>query len=139
MIPTIFFTTPKTFRRKNTYTETMTPQAYTSVPEYISQFPPVIRRRLESLRSLILSLAKGCTETISYGMPAYKLNGKPIAYFGSWKDHIGFYPTPSGTERFGNELSAYKTSKGAVQFPHALPLPLALIRKIVRFRIEAVR
>ena len=121
------------------YTESMTPSQNISVTEYISQFPPAIQKKLKTLRSLIVSLAKGCTETMSYRMPAYKLNGKPLVYFGAWKDHIGFYPTPSGTERFEKELSQDKTSKGAVQFPHSEAIPLNLIRKIVRFRIEAVR
>jgi uncharacterized protein YdhG (YjbR/CyaY superfamily) len=71
-------------------------------------------------------------------MPAYKLNGKPLVYFAGWKTHIGFYPIPSGIERFEKQLSRYKRAKGSVQFPLDQPIPYALVAKIVRFRAQEI-
>lgn len=107
-----------------------------AVTEYIKQQPAARRKVLTALRKLILETAPGAEEKISYGMPSYHLNG-PLVYFSDWKNHLGFYPTPSGIARFKDELSNYVCSKGAIQFPHDAPLPEALIQKIVRFRIEA--
>lgn len=75
-------------------------------------------------------------ESISYGMPAYKLNGKALVYFAAFKNHIGFYATPSGHSEFTMELSKYKQGKGSVQFPLDKPLPSGLITKIVKFRVK---
>ena len=72
---------------------------------------------------------------MSYGMPAYKLKGKPLVYFAGFKNHIGFYATPSGHTEFARELSKYKQGKGSVQFPIDQPMPLELISLIVQFRV----
>lgn len=90
---------------------------------------------LSQLRSAILQAAPKAVETISYGMPAFKQN-KILVYYAAGKNHIGFYPTPKPIVHFAKELTGYKTSKGAIQFPLDKPLPLALIKKIVRFRKE---
>ncbi|HEY9113903.1 MAG TPA: DUF1801 domain-containing protein [Bacteroidales bacterium] len=107
-----------------------------TVDEYISSFSGETKNLLIQLRETILaSVPEGTEEKISYGMPAYKLKGM-LVYFASWKNHIGFYPSTSGIEFFKNELADYSISKGTVQFPIDKPLPLELITKIVRFRVN---
>lgn len=92
------------------------------------------------MRDLILKNAPGAEESISYGMPAYKIKGKALVYFAGYKKHIGFYATPTGHEAFKDALSIYKQGKGSVQFPLKQNLPVALIEKIVQFRtIEILR
>jgi uncharacterized protein YdhG (YjbR/CyaY superfamily) len=88
------------------------------------------------MRRIILENAPESEESISYGMPAYKLQGKPLVYFAGYKKHIGFYATPSGHSAFKIELSKYKQGKGSVQFPLTEELPLELIVKIVRFKVN---
>ncbi len=106
-----------------------------SVDEYISGFPEDVQKYLAEMRSAIKKTVPEAEETISYSMPAYKLNGILI-YFAAFKNHIGFYPTSSAIMEFKKELSPYKSAKGSVQFPLGKPLPLDLITKIVRFRKE---
>lgn len=105
-----------------------------TVDQYISQFPPVVQDKLHQMRKLIVTHAPEAVESIAYGMPAYKINKKPLVYFGGFSKHIGFYATPTGHEHFKNDLSAYKQGKGSVQFPLDQPLPEDLIRRIVLFR-----
>lgn len=106
-----------------------------SVENYILSFPEEIQILLEQLRTIIRKSAPDAEEVISYHMPAYKLNGM-LVYFAAHTNHIGFYPTPSGIEAFADDLKAYKTSKGAIQFPLGKPLPVKLIEKIVLFRVK---
>jgi len=106
----------------------------TSVEEYIQQFPNEVADRLQHIRKSILRITPDAEEKISYGMPAYYLNGKPMVYFGGFAKHIGLYATPTGHAEFVERLSSYKQGKGSVQFPHHLPLPLSLIEEIVSFR-----
>lgn len=105
------------------------------VDHYIADFPPPTQELLEQLRSTILKAAAGAEEVIGYKMPAYRLHGV-LLYFAGYKRHIGFYPSGSGIEAFKKELSVYKGAKGSVQFPLDKPLPLALITKIVKFRVK---
>ena len=107
---------------------------YTSVDEYIAAFPEDIQALLEAVRATIRAAAPDAEERISYQMPAFALEGN-LVYFAALKHHIGFYPTSSGIAAFERELSRYKSSKGAVQFPLDEPLPLELISRIVRFRV----
>jgi uncharacterized protein YdhG (YjbR/CyaY superfamily) len=107
---------------------------FTSVPDYIATFPEDVQDRLEQVRQTIKAAAPEATEGIAYQMPAYKLNG-PLVYFAAFKNHIGFYATPSGHEAFVEELSKYKQGKGSVQFPLDEPLPLELIERMVKFRV----
>jgi len=86
------------------------------------------------MRRTIREAAPDAVEAISYQMPTFKLNGN-LVHFAAYKKHIGFYPTPSGVEAFREELSAYKVSKGAIQFPIDQPMPLDLVRRIVQFRV----
>ena len=111
-------------------------QEYQTVNEYISMFPEKVQEKLRLVRRTITDNAIGAVEGIAYGMPAYKTNAKPLAYFAAFKNHIGLYATPSGHEQFKKELSIYKQGKGSVQFPIDEPLPLNLIAEIVKFKVE---
>lgn len=106
------------------------------VEMYIDQFPDKIREKLLEMRNIIQENAPEATESFAYGMPAYKLNGRPLVYFAGFKNHIGFYATPSGHEEFKDELAGYKQGKGSVQFPIGNPLPLDLIKRIVIYRVK---
>ena len=111
-----------------------------TIDDYIAEFPPEVQRVLEEMRALIRSVAPDATETISYAIPTFDLNGTHLVHFAGFKKHVGFYPVPSGMEAFAKELSAFKTGKGSVQFPLDKPLPVDLIRRIVEFRVgETVR
>ena len=103
--------------------------------EYISGFPVEVQKVLEQLRTTIKKAAPQAEEVISYGMPAFKWNGM-LAWFAAYSKHIGFYPGASRISAFKEELSDYKWAKGSVQFPLGKPLPLRLITKIVRFRVN---
>jgi uncharacterized protein YdhG (YjbR/CyaY superfamily) len=107
--------------------------AYETIDDYIRQFPPSVQEKLEKLRRVIKDAAPDSTERISYQMPTFYLQGN-LVHFAAFKQHIGFYPAPSGIERFKEELAGYKNSKGAVQFPIDEPLPYELISRIVTFR-----
>lgn len=109
--------------------------AFETVDDYIAAQPEVNQHLLQALRETILKAAPEAEEMISYQMPAYKLHGV-LVYFAGYKNHIGFYPTGSGVSAFLSELTDYKTSKGAVQFPLTKKLPLALIRKMVKHRVQ---
>jgi uncharacterized protein YdhG (YjbR/CyaY superfamily) len=116
-----------------------TPVKKTDIPrnidEYIAGCPGPVREKLEELRTTIKKAAPGVEEKISYGMPAFNINGI-LVYFAAQTRHIGFYPTPSGVAAFKEELGNYKSSKGAIQFPVDQPLPLGLITRIVKFRVS---
>lgn len=109
---------------------------FNSVDEYIGTFPEDVQLLLEKIRSVIINKAPEAVESISYGMPAYKTNGKPLVYFAGYKNHIGFYATPTGHTEFAEELSKYKQGKGSVQFPLDQPIPFDLIERIVEFRVK---
>jgi len=106
-----------------------------NIDEYIAIFPGEVQDMLEQIRATIKNAAPQAIEVISYGMPAFKLNGI-LVWFAAYSKHIGFYPKASGIEVFKKELSAYKKAKGSVQFPLDKPLPLELISEIVKFRLE---
>lgn len=108
----------------------------TSVEEYISGFPNDVQQKLKQMRELILDAVPNAEESISYAMPAYKFNKKPLVYFAGYDHHIGFYATPTGHEKFKNVLAGYKQGKGSVQFPLDAPLPTKLITSIVNFNKE---
>jgi uncharacterized protein YdhG (YjbR/CyaY superfamily) len=107
-----------------------------NVDEYLEGFPEEIREKLRSIRRIILKNAPGAVEGMAYRMPAYRSNGKPLVYFAGYEKHIGFYATPTGHEKFKNELSRYKQGKGSVQFPVDNPIPYDLIAEIVRYRFN---
>ena len=113
----------------------MTPTQPITIQAYIATFPKEIQQILEQIRAIIKSEAPEAEEAIKYGMPTFTLKGNLI-HFAAFKHHIGLYPTPSGTEAFKEELSGYKSGKGSIQFPLDEPMPLDLITRIVRFRVE---
>lgn len=105
-----------------------------SIDEYIATFPEETQKILEELRATIKASAPDAEEKISYQIPTFALKGN-LVHFAVWKNHIGFYPTSSGTRAFRHELSIYESAKGSVKFPIDKPLPLKLISKIVKFRV----
>lgn len=110
--------------------------SYNSVKEYVSGFPEDVQSILSQIRIIILEHAPAAVESISYGMPAYKLNGRPLIYFAAYTGHIGLYATPSAHTAFAAKLSRYKQGKGSVQFPLNEPIPFDLIAQIVEFRVN---
>ena len=108
------------------------------IDQFISKYPPEVQTILQKIRALIQKSAPGAEEVIGYGIPTFKLNGKNLVHFSAFKEHIGFYPTPTGIEHFKKELSAYEGAKGSVKFPLNKPIPYALITKIVQFRVKEV-
>jgi uncharacterized protein YdhG (YjbR/CyaY superfamily) len=108
-----------------------TPQ---TIDEYISGFPPDVQAILQNVRSTIRENAPEAQETINYRIPTFTLNGN-LVHFAAFKNHIGFYPTPSGMERFKAELSDYEGAKGSARLPLDKPIPYDLIGEIVRFRV----
>lgn len=118
----------------------MSQPQFESIDEYIAQpgFTNDVRARLEHVRALIKQLAPEATETISYNIPTFDLNGKHLVHFAGFAKHLGLYPTPSGMLAFDDELSRYKHGKGSAQFPLDQPLPDELITRIVEFRIAEV-
>lgn len=107
-----------------------------NIDEYIAQAPPQARRALAELRELIKAAAPGATETISYSMPTFDLNGKHLVHFAGYERHVGLYPLPGPIEAFREELKPFKQGKGSVQFPLDQPLPIDLIRRMVEYRVR---
>ncbi|SCZ81775.1 MGMT family protein [Acidaminobacter hydrogenoformans] len=118
--------------------ETKMSEPHTLIDDYISQFEPDIQRLLREIRSVIQAAAPEAEEAISYQMPTYVYHGN-LVHFAAFKNHIGFYPAPSGIEAFKEEIAKYKWAKGSVQFPLDQPIPLDLIRRIVLFRVAENR
>lgn len=106
-----------------------------SIDEYIAGFPPETQALLQEVREVIRGVAPDATESISYAIPTFDLNGKHLVHFAGFAKHVGFYPIPSGMEAFKEELAPYKQGKGSVQFPLKQPLPVDLIRRIAEFRV----
>jgi len=111
---------------------------FKTVEEYFSTLSPDVRDVLEDLRKTIKQAAPKAEEVISYNMPAIK-QGKAIVYYAAHKEHIGFYPTSSPMMVFKDQLAAFKTSKGAIQFPIDKPIPKKLVKDIVRYRLTQVQ
>lgn len=106
-----------------------------NIDEYIATMPKEVQEKLMALRAAIKKAAPEAQETIKYAIPTFVLKGN-LVHFAAYKNHIGFYPAPSGLEAFRKELAGYKGSKGAVQFPLDQPIPLGLVTKIVKFRVK---
>jgi uncharacterized protein YdhG (YjbR/CyaY superfamily) len=107
---------------------------FNSIDEYIATFPEETQKILAELRGTIKAAAPDAVEKISYQIPTFFQKGN-LVHFAAFKNHIGFYPTPSGIRAFEGELSVYESAKGSVQFPIDQTLPLELIGKIVKFRV----
>jgi len=106
-----------------------------NIDEYIAGFPPDVQEILEKIRMTIREAAPDAEETIKYQIPTFTLKGN-LVHFAAFKKHIGFYPTPTGIEKFKNELSVYEGAKGSVKFPLDKPIPFGLISRIVKFRVK---
>ncbi|MEQ8302693.1 MAG: DUF1801 domain-containing protein [Cyclobacteriaceae bacterium] len=113
----------------------MHPQKSKNIDHYIAGFPKDIQTILSQIRETIRKAAPKAEEKISYGIPTFAQNGN-LVHFAAFKNHIGFYATPTGHKAFSSELSKYKQGKGSVQFPLDQPMPLALISRIVKFRVD---
>ncbi len=114
----------------------MTTNAPKNIDGYIADFPENIQKMLEQVRATIKKAAPDAEEAISYAIPTFKLNKANLVHFAAFTNHIGFYPAPVGLEAFQEELAVYKTGKGSVQFPLDQPIPLDLITRIVKFRVQ---
>ena len=108
---------------------------FKDINEFIADFPDDIQLILEKIRATIHQAAPDATEAIKYGMPTFVLNGN-LVHFAAYKNHIGFYPAPTGIDAFIEELAQYRTGKGTIQFPVDKPIPYDLITKVVKFRVE---
>jgi len=124
-----------TFRKKDEPVQNTKEGEATSVDRYVSGFPQHIQEKLQEMRSIIRSVAPTAMEKISYGIPTFYLQGN-LVHFAGYTKHIGFYPGAAAITTFKEELKGYKTAKGSVQFPLAQPLPVKLIKQIVRLRVE---
>lgn len=110
--------------------------AILTVEAYLDQFSGEVRQRLDIVRDIIVHEAPTAEESLSYGLVGYKLNGKPLVYFGGFKQHVGLYATPNGHEAFKQQFAQYKQGKGSVQFPLSEPMPVDLIKDVVKYRVE---
>jgi uncharacterized protein YdhG (YjbR/CyaY superfamily) len=108
----------------------------TTIDDYIAGYPDDVQAILRRIRAIIREIVPEAGEKISYQLPTFRLHGRNLVHFGAFKKHIGFYPTPSGIEQFGAELTPYQGAKGSVQFPLDQPIPYGLIKKIVAARVE---
>ena len=113
----------------------MAKTSYKTIDEYIATFPKETQKILEEIRATIKAAAPDAEEKISYQMPTFFLNGNLI-HFAAFKNHIGIYPTPSGTQAFKDEISRYQGAKGSIRLPIDEPMPLELISRIVKFRVS---
>jgi uncharacterized protein YdhG (YjbR/CyaY superfamily) len=116
----------------------MKTNASNDIDQYIAGFPPAVQKSLQKMRVIVREAAPDAEEAMKYRMPTFVL-GENLVHFAAYEKHLGFYPTPSPIKAFNAALRKYESSKGAVQFPLADPLPLGLIKKMVRFRVKEVR
>lgn len=107
----------------------------TNIDDYVDRFPKGVQLLLKKMRLTIQKAAPEADEKISYGILTFTLNGN-LVHFAAYKSHIGFYPGAAAITAFKKELSAYKGAKGSVQFRLDEPLPLALVSRIVKFRVK---
>jgi uncharacterized protein YdhG (YjbR/CyaY superfamily) len=109
---------------------------YKTIAEYIALFPKNVQAILKEVKATIAKAAPKAVETINYAIPTFKLNDKNLVHFAGYKSHIGFYPGSKAIEVFADNLTKYKTAKGSIQFPIERKMPLTLITKIVKYRVE---
>ncbi len=107
-----------------------------TVDAYIESCPTAVQPLLRRIRTVIMTNAPDAIESFSYGMPAYKLSGKPLCYFGAFTHHIGMYATPKAQQELSTELASYQQGKGSIRFPLDAPMPYELIARIVQVRVQ---
>ena len=116
------------------------PDVAKTIDEYIARFPADVQDLLASIRKLVLEVAPDATETISYQIPAFKLDGKILVYFAAWKDHVSMYPLPHQADTaFSTELKKYQSGKGTARFALDRPLPEAFVRRLVELHVSRIR
>jgi uncharacterized protein YdhG (YjbR/CyaY superfamily) len=112
------------------------PSKAKKIDDYIKNFPPATKKKLQQIRTTIKKITPGAEEVISYSIPAFKLNKKILVYFAGWKDHVSIYPVPRANLALQKEISRYQTGKGTLQFSLDKPLPVNVISKIVKLRVK---
>lgn len=117
----------------------MSPQKAATIDAYIAAFPAAVQQLLQTIRRTVQAEVPDATEAIAYDMPTFKLDDRNLVHFAAFKQHIGFYPAPTGVPAFEQALSGYKTGRGSVQFPLDKPLPLALIKRMVQHEVQRHR
>lgn len=133
-IYSVLETIPQNLLHQEEYTYYMNEE----VEAYLARFDGEVKKRLTQLRVIVRTEAPEAIEAFSYGLIGYKMNGKPLVYFGGFKNHVGFYATPNGHKAFAEEFSKYKQGKGSVQFPLDQALPVDLLRRVIAYRKESV-
>ncbi len=113
----------------------MAKKAFTSIDEYIAACPEETHERLQAIRAEIKKVAPDAKEKISYQIACFELNGRNLIHFAGWKKHVSLYPIPAGSEAFESEISKYADGKGTLKFPLDEPMPIKLIRQIVKYRV----
>lgn len=110
---------------------------YQTIDEYIAACPPQSQERLQTVREIIKSIAPDAKEKVSYQIAAFELNGRNLIYLAGWKSHISLYPLPPADETFNEEIAPYVDGKGTLKFPLDKPLPLRLIKKVIKLHVKA--
>lgn len=108
---------------------------FESVEEYVASFPPEVQERLRAMREIVRAAAPGAAESISHGMPTYRLDGRAVVHFAAWTHYISVYPTPEGDAAFEKELEPYRATRSTARLPHDRPLPLDLVTRIVELLV----
>jgi len=112
---------------------------FATIDEYLATFPPDVQQKLREMRAVIHKAAPDAEEAIRYGIPTFRQNGSNLVHFAAFKDHLSFFPTASGVEKFRKELTSYSVSKGTIQFPLNDPVPYDLVERVTRFRAGETR
>ena len=109
------------------------------IQKYFKSFPATTQEKLQQIRQLVVAIAPEAVEGLGYGVPAFKLNSRPLLYYAAFKKHVAIYPAPRDVAEFTDELAAYPGGKGTIQFSLNKPLPIELIKKVILFRMSTAQ